>query len=79
MERQNGNGDHAAAPGVAVLDAAARRLAAFHRISWREALGSVATAAGRLHRYRDLRTRMLHDALRLRDCGQQTSDNDNGE
>jgi len=53
---------------ASALDAMAHRLAGFQRLSWREALGGVTLAAGRLHRYRDLHTRMLHDALCERDC-----------
>ena len=56
----------------AALERAAGKLAAFHRISWREALGRVTSAAFRLHHYRDVRTRMFYDALcnvdRRHDC-----------
>ena len=47
---------------------AAGRLARFHRVSWREALSGFASAAFRLHHYRDMRTRMFYDALCDVDC-----------
>ena len=50
------------------LQQAAARLARFHRISWREALGRATSAAFRLHHYRDVRTRMFYDALCHVDC-----------
>ena len=53
---------------TAELTQAAEKLAGFQRISWREALGQVASAAFRLHHYRDVRTRMLYDALCEIDC-----------
>ena len=46
----------------------AEELPRFHRISWRDALGRFASAAFRLHHYRDVRTRMLYDALCQVDC-----------
>ena len=34
-----------------------------HRFAWRSALGKLATPVLRLHHLRNIRTRMLHDAL----------------
>jgi hypothetical protein len=42
---------------------AAEKFARFSRISWKQALRSVAEAPFRLHHYRDVRTKMLHEAL----------------
>ena len=53
---------------VEELAQAADRFAGFHRISWREALGRFASAAFRLHHYRDIRTRMLYDAFCAVEC-----------
>ena len=50
------------------LDTMAGRLATFQRISWRDAFGLLAGAAFRIHHYRDVRTKMLHDALCDLDC-----------
>ena len=47
----------------------AAALAHIHHVSWKNALGPVLGAASRLHHYRDVRTRMLRDALRELDCG----------
>ena len=35
-------------------------------LSWRHALLGLGTAAARIHRYRDLRTRMVRDAFETR-------------
>jgi hypothetical protein len=50
---------------------AAQRLARFERISWRQALGLVAGAPFRLHRYRDVHSQMLRDLFSQLDCEQQ--------
>lgn len=47
---------------------AADKLASFHRISWKEAFGKIASPAFRLHRYRSAHNRLLQDALRKLDC-----------
>jgi hypothetical protein len=39
------------------------QLAEHHRIAWRNALKSVTAPFVRLHRLRNIRTRMLHEAL----------------
>ena len=38
------------------------------RSSWREILRAFGSAATRVHRYRDLHTRMVRDALCTQDC-----------
>ena len=38
------------------------------KAAWKRALSSAAAAALRLHHYRFVRTRMLHDALSARDA-----------
>ena len=50
------------------LNRAAEKLSTFHRISWRDALGRLTSAAFRLHHFRDVRTRMLYEALCEVDC-----------
>ena len=50
------------------LASMAERLAGLQRISWREALGLLAGAPFRIHHYRDVHTRMLHEALCELDC-----------
>lgn len=57
------------------LEETANRLARFHRMSWREALGRIGSAAVRMHHYRDIRTRMLYDALRRIDCRKDDCEN----
>ncbi len=59
-----------------LLNDAAERLAGFNRPSWRRILDGLTGAAGRLHRYRDLHTRMLHDALCERDCRRKAGECD---
>lgn len=53
---------------------AAEKFARFNRISWKQALRSVAEAPFRLHHYRDVRTRMLHEALCDVECGPPKKD-----
>lgn len=50
-------------------EALADKLAQFHRISWRQALGRLVAPVVRVHQYRDLHTAMLYDALCEHDCG----------
>ena len=38
-------------------------------VSWKNALGSVFGAAARLHHYRDVHTRMMHEVMCELDCG----------
>ncbi len=45
-------------------------LAEQHRFSWKDALGRLTQPAFRLHCYRNVRTRMLRDALCDLDCRQ---------
>lgn len=42
---------------------AAKSLSTRHRIAWREAIARFASPMVRLHRLRNLRTQMLHEAL----------------
>ena len=44
------------------------KVARIHRVSWRNALGSLFGAAHRLHRYRDIHTRMVRGALCAVEC-----------
>ena len=44
------------------------KLARFHRISWKKALGEIVSPAFRLHRYRSAHNRLLLDALCELDC-----------
>ena len=53
---------------TAELGQAAGRMAKFHRISWKEAFGEIASPAFRLHRYRIAHNRLLHSALCNLDC-----------
>ena len=53
---------------MAWLEQAADRLSRFHRVSWREAFGELASPAFRLHRYRNAHNRLLLDALCELDC-----------
>jgi hypothetical protein len=70
MTRQDRQRDQDPAAQSAAADAAiaARVFERFTRISWRDALGGLTSAALRLHRYRGLRTQILHDALCETDC-----------
>ena len=43
-----------------------------HRVSWKNALGSVFGAARRLHHYRDVHTRMVRDALCEIECAEES-------
>lgn len=43
---------------------AAEKLAHFHRVSWKQALGKIVSPAFRLHRYRSVHNQLLQDALR---------------
>ncbi len=52
---------------------AADRMASFHRISWKQAFGKLASPALRLHRYRNAHNRLLQDALRDLDCADARS------
>jgi hypothetical protein len=47
---------------------AAEYFARLQRISWKQAFGLVGGAPFRLHRYRDVHTQMLRDALCAQDC-----------
>ena len=60
--------DRPASGRTAELMRTADKLATFHRISWKEAFGKVASAAFRLHRYRSAHNRLLQEALRKLDC-----------
>ena len=60
--------DRAVSGSTAELARATRTLSRFHRISWKEALGEIASPAIRLHRYRNAHNRVLLGALRKRDC-----------
>lgn len=70
MTRHNCNCEERLAPAARtrILEDAAGRLAGFSRISWRQVLDGFTGAAVRMHRYRGLHSRMLHDALCERDC-----------
>lgn len=70
MTPQSCNCEERLAPAARtrILEDAADRLAGFNRLSWRQVLDGFTGAAGRLHRYRGLHTRMLHDVLCERDC-----------
>ncbi len=46
-----------------------------HRIAWRNALATLVSPMIRLHHLRNIRTQMLRDALRDRDCGNHRGDN----
>ena len=73
-EKHFESGDRPASGRNAELARAAGRLARFHRISWKEALGKIASPAFRLHRYRSAHNRLLQSALcdldtpKSRDC-----------
>ncbi len=45
-----------------------RHLTAHHRVAWRNALAALASPIVRLHELRNVRTQMLHEALRDLDC-----------
>ncbi len=47
---------------------AADRMARLHRVSWKQALGAIASPVLRLHRYRSAHNRLLQGALRDLDC-----------
>jgi hypothetical protein len=57
------------------LEQAADRLSLFHRVSWKEALGKIASPALRLHRYRNAHNRLLQNALRELDCSRHSDCN----
>ena len=48
-------------------------------VSWRDLFGGFGSAATRIHRYRDLRTRMLHRALCENDSHFETDRSCNDE
>ncbi len=56
-------GDRPASGRHLALEQAADRLSRFHRVSWKEALGIIASPALRLHRYRNAHNRLLQSAL----------------
>jgi hypothetical protein len=60
-------GTRPALSGAREFDILARHPGRFDRISWRRALGSIVSVAERLHHYRSLRTKMMHEALHDRD------------
>ena len=62
------SGDRSDASRTTKIMRAADKLASFQRISWKEALGKIASPAFRLHRYRNAHNRLLQEALRERDC-----------
>ena len=57
------NGDRPASGRTSELEQAADILSRFHRVSWKQALGKIATPAFRLHRYRNIHNRLLQKAL----------------
>jgi hypothetical protein len=62
------SGDRTASGRTGELVQAADRLSRFHRVSWKEALGKIASPAFRLHRYRTVHNRLLQNALCELDC-----------
>ena len=68
-------GDRPASGRNSELEQAADRLSRFHRVSWKEALGKIASPALRLHRYRNAHNRLLQkawcelDSHKSGDCG----------
>ena len=52
---------------------AADNMASFHRVSWKQALGAIASPVLRLHRYRNAHNRLLQGALRDLDCADARS------
>ena len=57
------SGERAASGRTTELERAAERLTRFHRVSWKEALGKIASPAFRLHRYRTVHNRILQNAF----------------
>lgn len=62
-QRHLDSSDRQVAATATELEQTASKLATFHRISWKEAFGTIASPAVRLHRYRNARGRLLQDAL----------------
>ncbi len=63
------NGDRPASGRTIELEQAVDRLSRFQRISWKQALGKIATPAFRLHRYRNAHNRLLQNAWCELDSG----------
>jgi hypothetical protein len=57
------SGERAASGSTEDLMEAADKLSRFHRVSWQEALGKIASPAFRLHHYRNVHNRLLQNAL----------------
>ncbi len=68
IRKHSDHEDRSASGRTAELMRTADKLATFHRISWKEAFGKVASPAFRLHRYRSAQNRLLQEALRKLDC-----------
>jgi len=64
----------AQAPGSRRQALASDRQATGQRFGWRAVLGAILGAPVRIHRYRDLHSRMVRDLLCHLDCGASTSD-----
>ena len=68
------SGDRPASGRNLDVEQAADSLSRFYRISWKQALGKIATPAFRLHRYRNAHNRLLQnawcelDSHKSRDC-----------
>ncbi len=57
------SGDRTASGSTEELERAVDRLSRFQRVSWKEALGQIASPAFRLHRYRSVHNKLLQNAL----------------
>ena len=60
--------DRTASGSTAERAQASKSRSRFHRISWKQAFGEIASPAIRLHRYRSAHNRLLLDALCKMDC-----------